>query len=343
MPYQNKSFFFCLAILLLGACDEPDQQNQIPDPSVHYDVIVLNEGNFRTANASVDFYASSSNERVAKVFQNANSSRPLGDVAQSMISYQNKYFVVVNNSAKIEVLDPNTFQSIGQISNLNSPRYILPTQNDLAYVSDLYQEKLYKVNLATYDIVAQLDYPGWIEEMVKVNDYAFLCNRDSSQVLVIDIHTDTLVKKINVSANPNSLVVDKNGHVWVSCSGSNASFAALTQIDSDALEIIKSLSSNDLTESFGELEINATKDKLYYLNDGVYECSISDSVLSSSPFIPLNDRLFYALGIHPSSQEIYVSDAIDYVQSGIVFRYSESGQELANFRTGIIPGFLFFR
>lgn len=343
MSCLNKLISIVLLCVLAQACDEPDEQKELPDPGVNYDVIILNEGNFRSANASVDLYSSSSNQRISKVFQNTNGSRPLGDVAQSMIQYNDKYYIVVNNSSKIEVLNASDFKSIGQIKGMNSPRYILPIGNGMAYVSDLYEDKLYKVDLENFVVIGQLEYSGWIEEMVKVKQYAFLCNRDSNQVMVLDIQKDSLIKKIKTNANPNSIVLDKNQDIWVSCSGNNISKTALHQIDADSLNIIRTISSDDFSEHITELEVNATKDRLYYLNNGVFEISIMDTVLAASPLIPQNDKLFYAIGVHPTSNEIYVCDAIDYVQSGIVFRYSTTGQEIANFRTGIIPGFFFFR
>lgn len=335
--------YLILLCCLVQACDESEDQEELPKTNVNYDLIVLNEGNFRSANASVDFYSSSANERVANVFQNSNGSRPLGDVAQSMIQHLDKYYVVVNNSSKIEVLDAVTLKSVGQITGLNSPRYVLPIENNLAYVSDIYEDKLYKVDLLNFSIVGQLNYGGWIEEMVKVNQYAFLCNRDSNQVIVLDTRNDSLVKKIATNAFPNSLRVDKNDNVWVSCSGNTTSYAALMQIDGDSLNVLKTMEASSFDQSFGELEINGAGNQLYYLNQDVYQLSIANSTLPSSPIILQNDRLFYALGIHPNSNEIYVCDAIDYVQSGIVFRYSPQGQQIASFRSGIIPGFFFFR
>ena len=39
----------------------------------------------------------------------------MGDVAQSITYFNGKYFVVLNGSAKIEVVEPETFKSVGTI------------------------------------------------------------------------------------------------------------------------------------------------------------------------------------------------------------------------------------
>ena len=66
--------------------------------------------------------------------------------------------------------------------------------------------------------------------------------------------------------------------------------------------------------------------------------------LPDEPLIPDGGTLFYGLGVDPETSEIYVADAVDYMQSGVVMRYSADGEPLGNFRVGITPGdFCFVR
>jgi hypothetical protein len=47
---------------------------------------------------------------------------------------------------------------------------------------------------------------------------------------------------------------------------------------------------------------------------------------------------FYSLAIDPSNRDIYVGDAIDHRQNGMIYRYNASGKLVDHFKAGITPG-----
>ncbi len=61
------------------------------------------------------------------------------------------------------------------------------------------------------------------------------------------------------------------------------------------------------------------------------------------PFIPASNTIYYALGVDPRRGDIYVGDAIDYQQQGVVYRFSADGRGLDTLRVGIIPTDFCFR
>lgn len=64
----------------------------------------------------------------------------------------------------------------------------------------------------------------------------------------------------------------------------------------------------------------------------------TDGKFPVKPFLPYNNTLYYGLTINPVNSEVYIADAIDYVQNGVVLRYSPDGELLDEFYVGIIPG-----
>ena len=85
------------------------------------------------------------------------------------------------------------------------------------------------------------------------------------------------------------------------------------------------------------IETNTAKDSIYFINGGVYRMSVNDKDLPSTPFIESRGTEYCAIGICPSNPEIYVADAIDWQQKGLIYRYSLSGELLDSFRAGINP------
>ena len=44
-----------------------------------------------------------------------------------------------------------------------------------------------------------------------------------------------------------------------------------------------------------------------------------------------------------ATSEVYVADAIDYVQHGVVYRFTPQGRALDTLRVGIVPGSFCFK
>ena len=99
-------------------------------------VFVVNEGGFAKSNGSIGLYKPGE-KKYFDAFKKANSL-PLGDVVQSMSLIGTNYYIVVNNSNKIEVVSKKDFKSVSTIST-PSPRYVLDVSYSKAYVSNLIQ------------------------------------------------------------------------------------------------------------------------------------------------------------------------------------------------------------
>ena len=347
-----KFLVYISIILSLLSCSKTELGPQCEDcpkepiTSTNFtDVLIINEGNYTNGNASLSFYKSETQEVHHNVYSNANSGIPLGDVAQSALQIGDKLYVVVNNSSKIAVLDANNFEIIQTISGFNSPRYILPINNQKAYVSDLYANAISIIDLTTNTISGYITTNGWTEKMLLHNDTAYVCDYNNAKVLIINTTLNTIVGNIPVGKGVNSIALDKNNKIWVMCSGGyNEEIPRIVQFNPTNRTIEKTILFADITHSPSSLTFNDVKDEFIYINQNVFKMSINDNSLPITPFITrASGSLFYGLGISPVNNEIYIADAKDYVQKGDVYRYSYSGNLIHQFESGIIPGdFLFF-
>jgi hypothetical protein len=52
--------------------------------------------------------------------------------------------------------------------------------------------------------------------------------------------------------------------------------------------------------------------------------------------------VFYSIKVDPTNDEVYISNAKNYVMNGDVERYSASGEFISKFEAGIIPSYMLF-
>lgn len=336
---RNNAAVLCagLMALVLGGCrkDKPEVPDQTPVVvGAGGGVYITNEGNFQWGNATVSYYDIATGNVVEDLYQPANGA-PLGDVCQSMALFNGRGYLVINNSNKVVVVDPQSFVAGATITGFNSPRYFLPVSNGKAYVTDLYAHAVAVVDLATNSITGSIPMPGWTEELAQAYGRAFITAPGRDKVYVVNTATDQLVDSITVAAGGSSIREDANGKLWVLCGGAAA--GALYRIDPSSLTVEASFTF-PASASPWRLNINGTHDELYYLDGGVYRMPITATGLPTSPFIPADGRNLYGLGVDPHDGTVYVADAIDYVQRGVIYRYNTSGAEQGNFLAGVIPG-----
>ena len=334
---------------MLTGCMEWDYGREEEFDVTGSGLFITNEGNFHYGNATLSFYDPATNQVQNEVFYRANGMK-LGDVTQSMTMYGGRGWIVVNNSHVIFAIDPDTFREKGRITDIASPRYIHFVNDEKAYVTQIWDNRIYIVNPSTYTVTGWITVPGMTmetgstEQMVQWGKYVY-CNCWSYQnrIIKIDTTTDEVVDQLEIGLQPNSLVLDARGKMWTvtdgGYEGSPQGYEApiLYRIDAETFAVEKEWKMR-IGDSPIELQLNGAKDRLYWINKDVWSMDVEATRLPVRPLIEQRETKYYGLTVNPRNGEVYVADAIDYQQPGMIYRYSASGELIDEFYVGITPG-----
>jgi hypothetical protein len=203
---MKKQFLVLIGVLLsFTSCEK---EEIIIDNEVSTELIfVANEGNFGTSNGSVSVIK---DEQIIQTIPN------IGDVVQSLLVHQNKLFVAVNNSHKINIYDITEngllLPGIEIDTNGSSPREMTIVDNKL-YFTNWNTQDVKILNLFTYDFETPIKVDGLPESIVHNGENIFvgiMMNEDysdASTVLKISSQTNSIVSNFEVGKGPTSLLV----------------------------------------------------------------------------------------------------------------------------------------
>ena len=362
-----------LLLLLLLSCRGPEiilpsEEEQRGD-TMHTEVqgfYLLNEGNMGSNKATLDYYDYTTATYKRNIFAEANPdiTQGLGDVGNDLRIYGNRLYAVINCSNLIEVMDATTAKHIGQI-NIPNCRYLAfadgygyctsyagPVQignTQIGYVA--------KFDTATLRIVDTCHVgfqPDGLEvvgnRLYVANSGGYLAPDYDSTLSVIDLASFKQVATIPVAPNLHRVQADHLGQLWVSSRGD--------YFDTPSRLFCLSLSST--TNSLDTLNIPVSNfcilgDSLYYISTEysyeTYEDVISYGIVDIRTHQLLTTYLItdgttlvkpYGIAVHPTTREIYITDAGNYVTPGMLYCFSPQGDFKWSVRTGDIPSAICF-
>lgn len=243
MKYSRIPYGFSLLALFLFSCrKEKDINGEETIPltpqtdSVIQGFYLLNEGNWNTNMASLDYYDYASGTYRKNLYgaANPNATLGLGDVGNDIGIYGSKMYAVVNASNKIEIMDAATAKRIKTIT-LENCRYIT-FANGRAYAS-AYTGKIVlgpnspngivaEIDTVTLEIRRTVEVGRQPEEMAVVSNKLYIANSGGYSppdyertVSVIDLTSFQRIKNIDVAINLHRLKADSNGDLYVTSRG----------------------------------------------------------------------------------------------------------------------------
>lgn len=338
---MNKLLSIVAFLTLIAAISCEPQEN----PSVYPQgegFFILNEGNYLAGNGTVSFYSLETGELYNDLFGTVNG-RGLGDIPSFFAADGNTGYIVVNNSGTIEAVDLSTMESLGTITGLNSPRQMVIYQGK-GYVSSLQDQGITVIDLDLGVVSGSVDIGVTSEALAVAGGKLFSAHwSGGNTITVTDLASEQILKTITVGLEPESMVTDRYGKLWVLCTGGwqGEEIPRIIRINTSTLEKEAEMSFRTVNDNPSSLTINGSGDTLYYLDEGVRRMPLTATSLPTEAFISSGDRLFYRLLALPGGR-VAVTDAIDYQQKGDLLIYSRTGELLDSGQAGIIPGFMLY-
>ncbi len=319
-------------------------------------VYIVNEGNYGKGNSSLSYYIPDSLKVYQDVYGNANDNKKLGDTGNDIVIFENKAFIVVNNSHKIEVIQTTTHKSVGsiQFTGNKSPYKIAIANSSKAYVTNLYDNSVTSFNPTTLQIIKERISVGKNPQSLLVNgNKLYVCNSgwgSDSTVSIIDISKDSVIKTLTIGDQPSGIGIDADGEIIVKFDGkmdftnpSKDTEGGVAIINPSTDEIKSKTKLSLSTYGHGEKFISTKKNyALLQTNIGIIKYNTITNIFESTSFINTSQFSVNRIFVDEANELIYISDAKDYTNAGEIHIYKNDGSKIGSYKTGIIPGSIAF-
>ncbi|WP_066219470.1 YncE family protein [Formosa haliotis] len=359
-------------ILVLSSCrtedpiptDEDPQTPELPDDTdtALKGFYLINEGNMFMNKASLDYMDFETGEYKRERFKSANPSEVggLGDVANDIGIYGSKMYIVVNASNKVEVLDVNTGVKLKQI-NVDNCRYITFYEGK-AYLSTYLGTigdpsaplgQVNEIDTTSLSVIRKVDVGRQPEELVAYNNKIYVANSGGysppnyeSTISVIDIPSFTETNRIEVAINLHRLKMDSEGDLYVSSRGDYFETPSKLFVVDTKTETVKKtfdLAVSNMVIHNDTAYIYSTEFNYFTGKNTISYDAIdtkTETILEDSFLAEGNDELIqipYGIAINPDTEDIYITDAKDYVTPGDLYCFDKNGEYKWKVQTGDIP------
>ncbi|MDR1170898.1 MAG: YncE family protein [Bacteroidales bacterium] len=377
--YKFRYVFFLVSATLFISC-RGDEEEIIPpgvipvtpgESSPVKGFFLLNEANMGSNKASIDYFDSDLGKYYQNIYPaiNPNVVHELGDVGNGIKVYGGKLYAVINVSGYVEVMDVNTAKHVSTITIPSLPNlrdivfdegyaYVSSYNGPVHVTPDAPPGCVVKVDTATMTEVGRVTVGYQPEEMAIRGKKLYVANSGGyrapnydNTVSVIDLNDFTREqKRITVGINPHRMKLDSDSNIYVSSRGDARDIPSNTYI----------IDRNDAVSKSLDLPCN----NMAAGGDSMYVCSVEWSSVTRKNTITyaivntktqtVVSRNFitdgteqqivfpYGIAIHPENRDIYVTDARDRVNPGVLYCFDRYGKRRWSVVTGDIPAHMAF-
>lgn len=339
-----------LAILLVASCKD-DEPVVVEKPLFEKEgFFATNEGPFG-GNGSLYFYEKETGTVHANAFAEANNGAVIGQFVQSAAFIGDNAYLVANGSNKIEVVNHSDLKSVGTITGVTQPRYLVEGAGNVAYVSQWgngFSGQVKVVNTDDLTVTDSIVIGGGPEGMLVDNAKLYVTNSGGygadSTLFILNTGDNSIAKEVEVGGCPTRIVKSADGTIWVMAAGCyDASFAQqnghITKLEGDNATHIYAHTDplDNMVESPDGADLFVTS------FGGVFRFNKANGAFDSEPVIVGG---FYSLGVDKKANKLYVG-MHNGGEPGTIYVYDLGAGNMPaivdSLDAGVYPGEFYFQ
>lgn len=241
---------------------------------------------------------------------------------QSIGFFEDKAYLVVNNSNKIEVVDRRSFQRLATITEgINQPRYIA-FSNDKFFVSNAASKAITVYSVQTNEYLCSISSGNLpVEQIVAVGDKVFVMLASwgsGNSVMVIDALHNTVRNIINLADNLQCISA-YNNKIYALCSQDNHS--EIQEIDVD-IEAVTNIWHTDIYRVGTKLAVY--EDVIYCVanTNQIFAMPISALTMPENPIFTVEENGFSTCyGFNIIDGVMLIADAQGFINPALTNAY----------------------
>ena len=331
--------------------DDGDNGKLPLGPDICY---VLNNGNWGGNDASIQQYSTTTGVATPgdannNIFVIENGTL-LGDLAQSMLWIDDKLFVSVGGSQKLEILDENgkRLREPYLFAETGAQARMLATDGDNIYLTN-YDGNVYVYSVETADSVRKIKVGIRPEGISYIDGYLVVNNsgelgKYKGTLSIVNLATND-VRSIQL-LNPYTASVVCNGKVYIIDSGNYTDVPSQIYAVSPQEGTVTPLGiSASAIASYGNILYYVNNEWSFEVNDYVpsplYALNVTtgekSELLTADKMVGVN-----SLSVNPDTGDIFIGYNREYGVLGYICIYDAQGVKRGEFSAGYYPGGVYF-
>lgn len=347
ITFLKKTAFLLLFAPVFTACTE--KEVDIVTPEVSTGLLVLNQGTWQGNNAELTYYDYTTKTATNNFFTSKNN-RGLGDTGQDILKYGSKIYIAVYGSSVIDIVDlkgVSKKQLVVKDGNgiAQSPRS-LASHGGKIYAT-LYDGYVARIDTTTYNYTEVAVGPN-PEGIAITNNKIYVANSGgmnwmsgyNNTVSVIDLTSFSVLKTITVVVNPDKMLADAYGDLYLISNGNYFDVDCTFQRINSATDVVTTITDvvpYNFTiagdKAYCYYYSYTSKEKRFMVYDVKNEAVVAQNFITDGSSIA---TVPYSIDVNPLTGDVYIGES-DGKTTGSMNCFSADGKLKFRFDVGYQP------